>query len=159
MDVTSESKVRRNLSKRWYNLIARCNNPNHPRYKDYGAAGVRVDERWMSKENFLKDAPNLPGYDEKRLLSGDLHLDKDIRIVGNKTYSKDTCSFVSQEDNNRSKPSQMVPFQARDPEGNVFKVTNQSEFARQHGLQQSTISDCLKGRIVKHKGWTFKYEE
>lgn len=38
--------------------------------------------------------------------------------------------------------------------GEVVKITNISEFARQHGLQQPNISAVLRGVKRIHKGWT-----
>lgn len=154
-----DSKVRRNLSKRWYNMQARCNNPDHPRYSDYGGVGVKVDERWNDKETFLEDAKTLQGFNEEMLLEGKLHLDKDFLHPSNKIYSRDTCVFVSLEDNNRLKPSQMQAFIATSPNGKELEGLNQSEFAREHGLKQSTISSCLKGDIKKHRGWSFRLKE
>lgn len=40
----------------FYNIISRCNNPNHPSYKDYGGRGITVCERWRNScEAFLED--------------------------------------------------------------------------------------------------------
>lgn len=153
------SKVRLNLSNRWYNMTARCYDVKHPRYKDYGGHGVYIDDEWRNKETFLADAILLPGYDETKLLSGLLHLDKDSRIAGNDVYSKHTCAFISIEENNTYKPNQMVAFIGTSPNSEEFEGLNQSEFARQHNLRQSTIADCLNGRVVKHCGWTFRYKE
>ncbi len=150
-----DSKVRRNLSKRWYNMMARCHDEDHPRFSDYGGKGVVVDDRWKDKEAFLADAKQLPGFDEQLLLEGKLHLDKDTVDPSNKTYSPEKCVFVSLEENNSVKPNQMQAFIAKSPDGREFEVLNQSSFAKEHGLRQSTISACLKGKIVKHQGWTF----
>lgn len=43
------------LYSRWAGMIQRCTNPKHVGYKNYGAKGVKVCERWMSFENFLAD--------------------------------------------------------------------------------------------------------
>lgn len=40
----------------YWNMRARCTNPNHPRWKDWGGRGIRVCDRWMeSFENFWAD--------------------------------------------------------------------------------------------------------
>lgn len=82
---------------RWANMINRCHNPKNPRYKDYGAKGIVVCERWHSFENFLHDFPLLDGYDEKNL--DNLDLDKDIKIPGNKIYSFETCILIFKSEN------------------------------------------------------------
>ena len=50
----------------------------------------------------------------------------------------------------------MKKFIGISPQGEMFEGFNISEFARTHNLHQSTISACLKGKIKKHKGWSFK---
>jgi len=45
---------------RWANMRQRCENPNHPRYPDWGGRGIRVCERWQSFENFLADMGDCP---------------------------------------------------------------------------------------------------
>ncbi len=154
-----DSKIRRNLSKRWYNMVSRCTDEKHSRYTEYGGSGVSIDERWMDKESFIEDAKQLPGYNEQLLLNGKLRLDKDTVDPSNKTYSPEKCVFVSLEENNAVKPNQMAAFLATSPDGAVFTVTNQSSFAKEHGLCQSTISACLKGKIKRHQGWTFCLKE
>lgn len=39
----------------WNSMKSRCTNKNHKSYKDYGARGITVCERWKSFENFLED--------------------------------------------------------------------------------------------------------
>ncbi len=39
----------------WKLMIQRCENPNNPRYKDYGGRDISVCERWHEFENFYID--------------------------------------------------------------------------------------------------------
>lgn len=39
----------------WVAMNARCNNKNHPSYKDYGDRGIKVCERWQNVANFIED--------------------------------------------------------------------------------------------------------
>lgn len=41
------------LSRIWSNMLSRCRNPNFPKYSDYGARGITVDEAWGDYANFL----------------------------------------------------------------------------------------------------------
>jgi hypothetical protein len=57
------------------NAIQRCENPNHPQWKDYGGRGIKVCERWRhSFKNFLSDMglkPNRTLTLERRDNNGD----------------------------------------------------------------------------------------
>lgn len=154
-----DSEVRRNLSKRWYNLIGRCTNPLHERYMQYGGAGVSVCEEWLDKEKFILDVKEISGYSEQALLAGKLHLDKDSLVSNNKIYSSHTCVFIDPVTNNKFKPNQMVTFEALSPRDTLYESSNQSEFARTHGLNQSDISACLNGKRDHVGGWLFRYKE
>lgn len=45
----------------WTNMISRCENPNTPNYKEYGALGVTICARWRdSFEAFLADMGERP---------------------------------------------------------------------------------------------------
>ena len=39
----------------WSGMIQRCNDPKSHIYKDYGARGITVCDRWLSYENFFED--------------------------------------------------------------------------------------------------------
>lgn len=46
--------------KAWAEMIARCYDPSHPKYQDYGSAGIRVCERWICFRLFLQDMGERP---------------------------------------------------------------------------------------------------
>lgn len=39
------------LRQKLCDMKARCNNPNHRFYKDYGGRGIKVCEEWSDKKN------------------------------------------------------------------------------------------------------------
>ncbi len=39
----------------WKNMRNRCRKPSHPQFKNYGARGITVCERWKTFSNFLSD--------------------------------------------------------------------------------------------------------
>ena len=48
------------LYETWMNMRRRCENPNSTNYKNYGARGIKVCDRWQSFENFLADMGEKP---------------------------------------------------------------------------------------------------
>ena len=83
----------------WANMIDRCYNPKNHAYKNYGAVGVTVCERWKRFDFFLKDVASLPGYNKERVSNGELTIDKDIINRSKLTYSPETCCFVTKSVN------------------------------------------------------------
>lgn len=77
----------------YHGMMARCYNPNCSHYKYYGARGVTVCDEWRNNyQNFL-DWALANGWQKG------LHLDKDIKIPGNKLYSPGTCTWVTKSKN------------------------------------------------------------
>lgn len=76
--------------KTWHHMIERCYDlevqKRSPTY-----IGCEVSEDWHNYQNFRV-------FYEENYIKG-YHLDKDLLVVGNKLYSKDTCVFVPQEIN------------------------------------------------------------
>ena len=76
----------------WCGLKQRCTNQNSPKYKIYGARGIKVCERWLhSFENFFADMGKAPA---------GCSID---RIDVNGDYCKENCRWVDQktQQNNR----------------------------------------------------------
>jgi hypothetical protein len=83
----------------WSNMMKRCYNP-----KDYmGYYGEAfVAENWHCFASFLIDLPALENFEKwlEGKNGGPLYnLDKDLKTSGNKTYSKEMCSFVTEYEN------------------------------------------------------------
>jgi hypothetical protein len=47
-----------------------------------------------------------------------------------------------------------IPTYLRSPLGDIVLVVNQSEFARQHDLIPTKVSELIRGKSNTHKGWT-----
>lgn len=84
----------------WKNMMKRCYSEKDPRGY-FGRAFV--DSRWKCFANFLKDLPELENFDlwlkGQKENSEKYNLDKDLKIQGNKYYSKEACQFVTEFEN------------------------------------------------------------
>lgn len=149
----------RKLRRLWHGMISRCYNVKHHSYKNYGGNRVTVCEEWKTLSGFLDSIDSVQGWNETLYIEGKLALDKDSLITNNKVYSPETCCFITLEENNKIKPNQQRLMCGWDKLGNYYEFYNQSDFARTHNLTQTSISDCLKGRLKTHRGWTFSYKD
>lgn len=77
----------------WRSMLIRCYSKEyveaHPSYED-----CSVCEEWHNFQNFAEWYEKQPNAGKKSF-----DLDKDLKILGNKVYSPDTCSFLPQEIN------------------------------------------------------------
>jgi len=72
--------------------IARCHNPDHPSFEDYGGRGITVSKEWREdRGKYLEYLMTLPGWDQPKL-----HLD---RINNDRGYTKGNLRFVSASKN------------------------------------------------------------
>lgn len=106
----------------WIGMKNRCYNSKHKSYKDYGARGIVVCDRWReSCENFLEDMGQPP----TGLSLG--------RIDNNGPYSPENCQWetpIEQASNKRT--SRLVTA--------FGKTQTLAKWAKESGLYQGTIS-------------------
>lgn len=134
----------------WYHMIQRCENPNNSQYKNYGARGIEVCERWHKIENFVQDMGSRPD---------GLTLE---RKNNDKGYCLENCKWATwTEQANNRRPASCGPqkqrwFRAwRMGSMAQWMSNNQREFAREHSLSNECVSLCLSGKQKNHKGWEF----
>ena len=153
----------------WKGMLGRCYDGRFPTYDN-----IWVSKRWHCFQNFCEDIVNLDGYenwknDKNRI--NEWQLDKDILCaklsVNPKIYSKETCLFILQEDNeiemqDRTKQNYLTGLTyiaTRLSDNYTEDFINQSEFARKWNLNCSNIGRCIHNKVKQYKGWTFKIKE
>lgn len=142
------------LSRVVYNLHDRCNNKNHKEWKNYGGRGVTFDPKWQSVSGFIDDVDKIDGWNEEEFLNHKLQLDKDMKVEGNKLYSKETCMWVSPQENMLIQPSRQTPFWAFNQYTfELLSGVSPTLFANQHGLSQSVTLAVLSGTKHRSGNW------
>lgn len=110
-------------------MKARCLNPKHEKFSQYGAKGIGVAKRWLKFENFLADMGEPPK---------GTFLD---RIKNKFGYSKRNCRWVTPKKSTENR-SNTVWIKWR---GASLRV---NQFAKKVGLSVRLVYSRL------HYGWT-----
>jgi hypothetical protein len=90
------------------------------------------------------------------------HLDKDIRIPGNRIYGPNFCQFIPADENLRAARisakntiySKIITT-IKNPNGNIYEFTDLQEFAKTHNLNVKTLQIQRKKRSTNFcGGWS-----
>lgn len=114
----------------WRSMIARCDNPKHKAYHNYGGRGLSVCREWYDFNVFLADMGEPP-------FKG-ASLD---RTDNNKGYTKTNCRWVNATEQSRNKRNNRI-LAVR----GVSKTVG--EWAQEMGIKHNTICYRLEN------GWT-----
>lgn len=134
--------------KTWVGMIERCYCPKRllkfPTYKD-----CTVCDEWFNFQNFAEwfDENYIEGY----------HLDKDVKIKGNRVYSPDSCLFISAARNAVEAKAKYYEFTS--PSGTATSIYNLAAFCRENNLDDRNMSSLHFGKRKSHKGWTLPVRE
>ena len=136
---------------RWQAMRTRTNNPNYSHYADYGGRGINSDEF----ENFVDFYDAMyESFIEKAKEIGENNTSLE-RIDVNGNYTKDNCIWIdkhAQPKNQRSTIRCIVTF----PDGHEEYCDNVPSFAKEHGLDDQSIYDCVHGKYAQHYGYKFR---
>jgi len=114
----------------WDAMIQRCNNSNHPSYKNYGGRGIRVCEAWLKFENFLKDMGES---------SDKMSID---RINNNGDYCKENCKWSTKKEQERNKRN-----------NKRITINNDTKLLIEWCEQFNLNANTVRSRIYTYK-WT-----
>lgn len=114
------------LHARWMAMIARCENPKHRGYHNYGGRGIKVCKRWReSFTAFFADMGHPP--------FTDYQID---RIDNDKDYEPGNCRWVSNKTNSRNRKNvRMLTY--------LGETKPLNEWAEQVGLEPKTLYQRL----------------
>ncbi|AIW03515.1 HNH endonuclease [Bacillus phage Moonbeam] len=149
----------RKLYRVWWHITQRCYKESAHDYVYYGAKGVHMCDKWKDLDGFFDDVDKVPGWDKAAFLAGELVLDKDLKIRGNKCYGPEGCQWVSPGENASYIPSKMKDIVALSPEGQLYEFFNMAHFAEEHGLNTTPMKRCLDNDLDQHHGWQFCYKK
>lgn len=114
-------------------MHARCSNPRHISFKNYGGKGIRVCERWSGENGFPNFSADM----------GPMPMPKHSidRIDGSKDYCPENCRWATRLEQNRNTSANRTLTW----NGRTLCI---SEWADETGLGRNTIAARIK------KGWS-----
>ncbi len=136
MEVISKANITHGLSKTseyniWRGMIKRCIKLNNKNYKDYGAKGITICQRWLeSFENFIEDMGMKPSKEHS--------ID---RIENDGNYEPNNCKWSTdlEQANNRSNNIQVIDIITNEEYSSI------SSAARSINMKVKTLHNKLTG--------------
>lgn len=122
----------------WLGIKNRCNNPNEPQYKYYGARGIKVCERWMEDFSaFYADMGEKPkGYTIDR-------------INNDADYSSDNCRWATRTTQARNRRSTRLTR----PMADSITRMRQSGFLIREIAEHFDVSLSTVGSVIYGTSW------
>jgi len=118
----------------WENMKRRCNNPEHPSFKDYGGRGIKICDQW---DNFLEFYNDMNDSYEKHIEKYGIKETSIDRIDVNGNYEPSNCRWATgAEQANNTRMNRLIEYN-----GETHNIT---EWSRIVGISMNT----LRSRIV-----------
>lgn len=132
------------LHRIWKSMKCRCNDKNHPSFKNYGARGIGICDEWQESYTAFKKWAVSHGY------SDDLELE---RIDVNQGYSPENCKWITHREQTMNRRDTLYITVGR-RNGKTMKLR---EFCTLHGISINTVNDwrhrgVLEGKLSERIG-------
>jgi predicted XRE-type DNA-binding protein len=118
----------------WDSMIRRCHSPSHHAFKDYGARGITVCDKWKNFEGFIEDM----GFQPEGLSIE--------RINNDLGYSKENCKWATVTEQARNRRATKLN------EDKVVQIkilletgVSQNKIASQFSVSRSNIGHIAQG--------------
>lgn len=136
------------LYSKWKNMIYRCYNPKNMYYKYYGAKGIKMADELLNFKSFISIVEKLENYDHMLEDPFKWQIDKDLKFVDEKIYSKDTITIMTAQENQWLA---MAEFHKNiyqfDLNGTfIKKYNNLLEVSQYTNFNMSCINHSIKGK-------------
>lgn len=146
---------------RWANMIGRCYSKKHSGYKSYGAKGCYVEDYLLNFKNYVKFVESLDGFDLLKNNPEKYHIDKDMKYVNNKCYSRETISIITKEKNIKiENKNKIVKIEAYDLDGNfVASFASICIAEKMTGIHRGNIAKNVRGEAKTAGGYIWIEKE
>jgi hypothetical protein len=119
----------------WRHMIQRCNNPKNREFKNYGARGIQVCDRWLKFYNFYQDMGDAPQ---------NLSLERVDNMMG---YSPDNCTWATAKEQARnSRHTKLNPEKVKFIRDQSKLGISNRDLALYLGVHVATIIGVVKGK-------------
>lgn len=127
----------------WCNIKQRCENKNHPRYKDWGGRGITICEEWRNDFQAFHDWCIANGWKKG------LQID---RKENDGNYEPSNCRCTTSAKNNQNRRDSKFVYHQILTIRNLFKMGafTKAELGRIYKTHKSNIS-----KIVENKSWAY----
>jgi predicted DNA-binding protein (UPF0251 family) len=122
----------------WRHMIARCTNPNDPRYSSYGGKGVKVCAAWRNDyAAFLRDIGRRPTPQ---------HTLERTNVYGH--YEPENCVWLHRSEQARNqRRTKLTPEGAEMIREMLGQGFTQQAIAETMGVDQTTVSLVKRGKV------------
>lgn len=118
----------------WDSMVRRCHSKSHHAFKDYGARGIYVCDKWRNFEGFFADMGNQP-----KGMSIE-------RINNSLGYSKENCKWATVVDQARNRRSTKLNLdQVKSIKELISNGISQAVIAAKFGVSRANIGHIAQG--------------
>ena len=117
----------------WYQMLARCEKPDHPRYPGWGGRGITVCKRWHEFSVFLADMGERPAGTTLG------------RIKNDQGYEPGNCRWEISLQQSRNKTNTKLTWDAVAEIHSIYTAggTSQRELGRRYGVSSQAVRKAL----------------